>query len=237
MTVRIPQYTIENQTNKSYKVKILAGLLLLISGFVVGYISSNFYVKKSLSSLQQRNDFLDNKNLEFEATINSQLSEISILKTDKKVKSEAMLQLQNQYQELIKTIDNLKSNISFYEQLLSPDKNNKGLRVFKASLNTNDDNQMLILSLAQKIERANTISGNLSLLVEGVKNEKKTSFSIDLKQQNKYKFKYFQTFNYEISLPEGFKPVRLVVELTPSSKKAKKIQQSYEWDELLKETG
>jgi poly(3-hydroxybutyrate) depolymerase len=58
-----------------------------------------------------------------------------------------------------------------------------------------------------------------------------------LEQQSKYKFKYFQTLSYEFSLPEGFKPERLVVELNPSTKNAKKTQHSFTWDELIKEAG
>ena len=238
MTIRIPQYTIENKINKSYTLKIFIGLLLLIIGFVFGYISSNFYVKNSLSSLQERNAFLDTKNLDFESTISSQLSEISILKIDKKVKTEAMLQLQNQYKDLLQTINNLKSDLVFYEQLLSPITINKGLRVFKAAIDKKDGiSNTLTLSLAQKIERAKIINGMIKLTVLGSINDKQSNFIIDLEKSNKYKFKYFQTLSYQFSLPEGFKPEQLVVELIPSSKKAKTLQQSYTWGELIKESG
>ena len=238
MTVRIPQYTIENHTNKSYKTKVFLGFLLLFSGILVGYLSSNFYVKQSLSSIQERNDFLDTENLKHINTINSQLAEISILQTDNKVKTEALLQIQTQYQNLLKTIDGLNSNISFYEQLLNPSSNNKGLRVFKAQIKTTITNSYeLTLSLAQRIERANNISGSLTIAVEGIQENKNKTINIDLNQQSKYKFKYFQTLSYQFSLPEGFKPERLVVELKPSSKKAKKVQNSYLWNELIKAAG
>lgn len=237
MAVKIPEYTIETKTNKRFRFTPIFIFLVFIIGALIGYLGSNFYIKTSLSSLQERNDFLDLKNLEYENTISSQLTEISILKTDQKVKKEAMLQLQSEYQELLGTIDNLKSDIGFYEQLLSPS-DNKGLRVFNAIINEKSKSSFgLSLSLAQKIERAKTVSGTLKLTIEGFENDKIKTISVDMKQQSKFNFKYFQTFSYEISLPEGFKAERLVVKLSPSSKKAKTIHQSFNWDELIKETG
>lgn len=236
MTERIPKYVIEETHQKSWKQKAFLALLIFIIGLVAGYFSSNIYVKQSLSNLQQHNDFLEKKNQEQHSEIESLKTNMSLLQTDIKVKKEAVKQIQTELHQQLKQQDNYKSEIRFYKQLLNPEKGQKGLRVFLAQLQKQENNVFeLSLSLAQKIERASTIKGKYSIEIKGYQGEKEASFSPEISEPS-YQFKYFQNVSLRFSLPEGFQAQNLNVKLIPSSKPSKTVEQSFLWDDLMNKT-
>ena len=44
-----------------------------------------------------------------------------------------------------------------------------------------------------------------------------------------FNFRYFQDFERELVLPDGFIPRRIMVEVNPKGRAAKVIKQSFEW--------
>ena len=236
MTVRIPKYVIEDVKKKSWKSASLIAIIILALGIVAGYFGSNVYVKQSMAKLQQQNEFLDKKNQEQLLEIQTLKIKLTQIQTEIKVKNEAVSQIQDEFKEQVQIQNNYKSEINFYKQLLNPKPDNKGLRVYQSRLKLDDDTYELSLALAQKIERANTVSGKFSIEVKGIKEGKEASFEPEIKNPN-YKFKYFQNVSLRFSLPDGFKAQSLNVKLDPSTKRSKTVQQSYPWDQLLDKAG
>jgi hypothetical protein len=64
--------------------------------------------------------------------------------------------------------------------------------------------------------------------------KEKTLFLKDLyigeQVSDKYKFKYFEDFQGNIGLPEGFEPQEVVVELIPEGNKPKIVEERYSWN-------
>lgn len=236
VTVRIPQYVIEDVNRKNWKAKVFAAFAILIVGMVIGYFSSNIYVKQSITNLQQQNEFLDKKNQEQHSEIQTLKTDYSLLQTEIKVKNAAVNQIQAEFKDQIQKQNNYKSEINFYKQLLNPAPENKGLRVFQARLESDGNSFKVSLALAQKIERANIVSGKYSIEIKGTKQGEEVSFEPEIEDTN-YKFKYFQNVSFRFSLPEGFQAESLNVKLNPSTKRSKTVQQSYTWRELLNKAG
>ena len=77
----------------------------------------------------------------------------------------------------------------------------------------------------------------MSLFLRGRQDdeEKTLDASAVLDGEGRLSFKYFQRFNGNLKLPEGFEPWLLLVRVT--SKKHGQVEKTYRWDELLAAAG
>ncbi len=175
--------------------------------------------------------------------INQQLSDeneiskksISLLSTEVKVKEQAIIELQKNITSLSQENSSLKAELAFYANLLSHKDDIKKLRVFEISAATIKGMVELKLVLAQKLEKARLVSGELQLKLKGIKDNQ--GETIDLIEQfeldNNFEFKYFEIIKFTISLPKGFNPTTLLVELKSSNKKEKVVSESFQWSEIM----
>ncbi len=233
VSIELPKYTISSEQQKSKKNNPFILLLVAIIVFILGYFMNSFRTSNTLKILQERNNVLENQNSTQQDIIEQQKTELSLLLTEKKIKKEATHQLQQDYKIRLQEVNQLKSELSFYERLLSPKAGNKGLRVFEISLTQNSEgNYFLKAILVQKLERAREIAGSYSIEIIGIKNNKPATIPVSVKDNSKFKFKYFYNISFNFSLPEGFKPQQLVVKLYPKVKKAKTIEHLVEWSTL-----
>ena len=234
MSIELPKYSIQEEEKKPNKLKQFMLPIVAINCLLIGYFGGGFYSNQNNDSLRERNVVLEDLNNDNQDVIAQLNSEISILKIDKKVKQQAMILLQKDLKDSIAKQTELKSEIVFYEKLLSPNAQNKGLRVFNSVINKRDDNYFdLKVILVQKLERAKEISGTFKISLVG--REKNLPKTVDLseKTETKYQFRYFHNISFGFSLPEGFKPEQLVVILLPKNKKAKAIDYSAEWQDII----
>lgn len=234
MSIELPSYSIQTIENKPKKNLRFTLLLLFILGLSIGYFSSGLYSNQTIKTLTERNNVLENINIENLDVISQQSSELSILKTDKKVKQQGIVLLQKDYKANIEAQDSLKAEIKFYERLLSPSSENKGLRVFEAKAQEKSSGTYgLKIILVQKIERARNIAGSYTIKLVGKQNNQNKTLLLSNNNDSKFDFKYFYTVSLPFSLPEGFKPEQLVVELLPKNKKAKTITHTVDWQQLI----
>lgn len=234
MGIELPKYTIQTAEAEPEKFKKFLWPFLVLISLFAGYYASGLYANQTIDTLQERNNVLETVNIENKNRIAEQDTEISILKTEQKVKQQGVLLLQNDYTKSIDAQDALKAEIKFYEQLLSPDAENKGLRVFQTIVNKKTDGSFkLKATLAQKIERARNTSGAYKVQLVGKEKGLPKTLQIHNKDESKFNFKYFYTISLNFSLPEGFKPEQLIVELFPKNKKAKTVRYTVEWSSLI----
>ena len=234
MSIELPKYSIQTEERKPNRLKKFLLPIVAIGGLLIGYFGGGFYVKQSNESLSVRNDVLENINNENQDIIAQLTSEVSILKIEKKVKQQAMLLLQKDYKDAIDGQTALKSEITFYEKLLSPNAQNKGLRVFNSVIHKRDNNYFdLKVILVQKLERANEIAGTFKISLVGREKNLPKTLDLSAKTDTKYKFRYFHNISLNFSLPEGFQPEQLVVNLFPQNKKAKTVEYTVEWLDII----
>jgi len=234
VSIELPKYSIQTEARKPNRLKILLLPSVFIGSLLIGYFGGGFYLKQSNESLSVRNDVLENVNNDNQDLIAQLTSEVSILKTEQKVKQQAMLLIQKDYKDSIEKQTELKSEISFYEKLLSPNAQNKGLRVFNAVIHKRDDNYFdLKVILVQKLERANEIAGTVKISLVGREKNLPKTLDLSAKMDTKYKFRYFHNISLSFSVPEGFQPEQLVVNLFPQNKKAKMVEYTVEWLDII----
>jgi hypothetical protein len=89
--------------------------------------------------------------------------------------------------------------------------------------------------LVQAIVHSRRVSGAVKLQLEGIQNGQMASFDVaELvvpggSYDTDYEFRYFQGIEAELSLPPGFEPQRMTVEIWPNEARAERINQTFEW--------
>ena len=79
------------------------------------------------------------------------------------------------------------------------------------------------------------ISGAVKLQLEGVHDGQTTSFDVaelvaaGAPYDMGYEFRYFQGLETDLTLPVGFEPQRVTVEIWPSEARAERINQTFDW--------
>ena len=235
MSIELPKYSIQAEESKPHIIKKFLLPFIAVISALAGYYGGGLYLKKSNDSLRIRNVVLEDLNYENQDSLAQLSSEISILKTERKVKQQALILLQKDYKDSISKQTELKSEITFYEKLLSPDAQNKGLRIFSSEIHSRDNNYYeLKVIVVQKLERAKEIAGTFKISLEGRENNQVKSLDLSANTDTKYKFRYFHNITLGFSIPEGFKPEQLVVNLFPQNKKAKTVNYAVEWLDIIK---
>ena len=233
MDIKTPKYIIKQAEEKPSFVKqhwvIFSLLALAILTFLIGRYS-HLDVLQAFKGQKQT-----------WAEINQQLSEtkeanqktISLLQTQVKVKDQVIKELQRNISDMSTANAALKADVVFYENLLSHKDEINKLRVFEISAMPVNDLVMLKVVLAQKLEKAQLVKGQLLLKLKGIQGDEGQEIDLveQFKLKNEYEFKYFQIKKYTISLPKGFIPTTLLVELQSKNKKV--ISELFQWSEIV----
>lgn len=210
---------------------------------LIGLAVLTFLIGK-YSSLDVLNAFQGQKKTWVE--LNQQLTEeneqqrktISQLQTELKVKQEAIKELQKGLKSVADEKAELKSELVFYENLLSHKGDIKTLRVFDIQVREKAGLMNLNLVLAQRLQRADVIKGKVALELKGVQDDQGKSLNLmaQFELDDEFEFKYFQVKKYAFTLPKGFIPTMLLVELNPDSKKQKAVSEQFQWSEIINHT-
>jgi len=235
VSIELPKYSIQETHVETKRFKKFLPVILFLLGLIAGCFGYIIFSKNSISRTVEKNQILEQLQTTAQQKVEEMAVEISQLKAENTIKNEAVKNLQNDFKTQLDIQNNLESEISFYQQLLSPNSENKGLRVFDNNIFVMDNNNYrLEATLVQKIQKASIISGSFEISVIGKQEDVKKTISIDKKDDSKYEFKYFQKISLGFSLPKGFKAEQLVVELFPQNKKSKSVKHNVNWASHLK---
>ena len=211
---------------------LLALAALIAVSAVAGYLFSARQwgiARAELGTLTQRNGALQQELEELaQRLIDAELA--------RKVDREAMAVLRNSMQNAHGEMEELRKEISFYKSLMAPSSLANGLSIAELELIEAEaprtyDYRIL---LTQKTERPNWVSGNLLMQVAGRRQGQKRSFALpeltDLKTYPlPFRFRYFQNLSGTLTLPEGFRPERLLAIAEQRNGEAETLKQSFAW--------
>lgn len=131
-------------------------------------------------------------------------------------------------QEIVK----LREELNFYRNIISPVDNKSGLRIQNLHIRpvgtANRYRYKLVLIQALKHDR--TVSGSASIQIAGVQEGEDSVVSIPGSKERaiRVNFRYFQDIEGQFELPQGFKPRRVIVNVTPA-RGAQAVEESYPW--------
>jgi hypothetical protein len=142
---------------------------------------------------------------------------------------------------LQKEVSDLREQLAFYRGIVSPDLARAGVRVYDLKLTPGPTNPRAFhyeLALIQSVRHDRRIGGSINLLLEGTKNGIKQTLrwedvaTGDAKNLL-FSFKYFEEFSGDLTLPEGFKPIRVSARLVTDVEGAPPVEDQFDWDKIV----
>lgn len=163
--------------------------------------------------------------------------EVALLETHREIDREAYKEVESSLTTLQAKIQEQRDAIAFYRGIVSPADGNKGLRVQDLKLTRGKEEREfnLRLVLVQAMQHDRKVSGDVNLSVEGSQDgvEKSYAFAELLPPEaNKgwaFSFRYFQDFDRQLVLPDGFTPERIRVEVRSRTRSIASIEESFAW--------
>ncbi len=219
--------------------RLLIGVLLALSGYLAfefGRIQADFSI---LEAARERAGF-ENRIAELDAHIGELNQEIALLETHAAIDREAYEGVEANLVDLQAKIQEQSDAIAFYRGIVSPADGNSGLRVqdFKLLRAKDERSYKVQLVLVQTLQHDRKVSGEIWLTLEGTQGGVETVYPYaELAPEDagewSFSFRYFQGFDREIALPDGFAPDRVRLEVRSRTRSISGIEVSYPWIDSL----
>jgi len=163
--------------------------------------------------------------------------QIALLETHRDIDSVAYGDVEESLTELQAKIQEQQDAIAFYRGIVSPADGKSGLRVQDFSLTRGgaEREYLIRLVLVQTKKHDRKVSGNVKLSIAGELNGVDTSYEYaqllpaDGEQAWAFSFRYFQDFDRQVVLPDGFTPERITVQVESRTRSISSIEESFSW--------
>jgi len=206
-------------------VLVAAGYLLYDYGRARAEYDFDF-LENERHNLQQQIKGLDT---EVERLRNQLVSNQRSSEIDKQAYAEVDTSLRTLQAEILE----LEEEIAFYRSIVAPGETATGLRIQRFGIEPSGQEQGYYykLVLTQVSKNTRTVKGRVVIQVEGLRDGKPhqlnlTSLSSTGQKQLDFRFKYFQSFEGNLVLPEGFVASRVHIKV---SSKRKTLEKSFNW--------
>ena len=211
-------------------------LLVVVSGYLIfefGRISAGYDIVDAGAERQayeQQIMALDDQIVELK-------QEVAMLETHREIDREAYKEVESSLQALQGKIQEQRDAIAFYRGIVSPADGKSGLRVQDLTLTRGtaerEVNVRLVLIQAKKHDRK--VTGDVALSVQGSQDGVATVYTLqqllpaEAESAWPFSFRYFQDFDRQLVLPDGFTPERIRVEVRSKTRSIQSIEESYAW--------
>ncbi|MDA0707195.1 MAG: hypothetical protein O2907_05220 [Proteobacteria bacterium] len=210
---------------------LLAGSVYL--AFEYGRMQANYNIVAVSQERQAYEDHIDKLDKEI-ATLKQLVAK---LETDRDVDKEAYKEVESNLVTLQAKIQEQADAIAFYRGIVSPSDGAAGLRVqsFKLTRAGSERAYNVRLVLVQLLQHDRKVSGDVGLIVEGMQNGSEAAYPLaDLSAAEggadwEFSFRYFQNFEHEIVLPDGFVPERIKIAVNSKTRSIASIEESFSW--------
>jgi hypothetical protein len=223
--------------------RLLGGLALLIligAGLYLSFELGRYRSGFSLLDARRRSELAATELADREARIDQLERQIAILETSRDIDRETYADVEANLAELEARIQAQEEELGFYRGIVSPGDGIAGLRVQSVELmpGEGDAAYLLRVLLVQAIVHNDRLTGSLQVVVRGEQAGEAVEFGLDeLGSETRgaeipYGFQYFQSLEVPLSLPQGFAPAELEIQVWPGSPRGETIVQSYPWQSL-----
>jgi len=169
---------------------------------------------------------------------------VANLESGRMIDDLAKQEIQGVIRDYKSTVSQLQKDVSFYQNIMAPADNARGLQVQKVDIQAGAVKNRFAYKfvLAQVADNKSYMKGVVAINLIGMQGEKKEIIPLrDISEQKelgiKFKFKYFQDIAGDLVLPLGFIPESIQVVAQSKGKKASRIEQSFVWQQLLDQKG
>lgn len=211
-------------------------LALAVSGYLafeLGRIQGGYNIVEATGTARDYEKQIDGLRQEILAL----REEITLQETHREIEREAYDQVEASLVELQQKIQEQRDAIEFYRGIMAPEDGERGLRVqgVKLSRGPEEREYVVRLVLVQVLNYDQTVQGNVDLTLEGEQDGEQRTYSLeelvpaDEDSSWPFRFRYFQTFDRNLVLPDGFMPERLNVQIRSRTKSVESVEQTFAW--------
>lgn len=166
--------------------------------------------------------------------------QIAVLERAQQIDKQAYREVEQSLKQAQDEMLELKSEVAFYRGIVSPVETASGLAItsFRLAGIGEPRAYRFKLVLSQLKTNDKVVTGSARIVWEGLMDG--VQKQLDLRtlsggsfDQLKLKFKYFQTIEGDVVLPEGFLPSRVVVEVIPDGNQAAAFKKTFAWPDIV----
>ena len=205
--------------------------------FELGRLRAGYDVLEAADELGELEDHIDT--LEQEKLALSE--QIALLETHRSIDRKSYAEVEKSLEKLQVKIQEQQDAIAFYRGIVSPADGESGLRVqdFRLTRGEQEREYNVRLVLVQAMKHDRKVMGDVSLSIAGLQDGEQKSYDYrdllptDGESEWAFSFRYFQNFDRQVVLPDGFEPERITVEVESRTKSIESIEESYAWHSSL----
>lgn len=223
-------------TGLSYGIRAAIVVALAVGGYLLfefGRLQADYNIVDAIADKQDLRDVVSG----LEDEIVGLKQEIALLETHRDIEREAYEVVETNLADLERKIQEQSDAIAFYRGIVSPKDGGRGLRVqdLKLTKGKDDRHYNLRLVLVQVMQHDRSVKGQVDFSLEGAQNGVATTYKLgqllpaDQSSGWPFAFRYFQNFDRELVLPDGFMPEKITVEVISNTKSIASVTQSFDW--------
>ncbi len=207
-----------------------------LAGYATGLAQGGF----RFESVEASKDRLEDELAQLRDSHRSLRQQVVNLERGRVIDEQALNQARKSIVELETRIASLKSDLTFYKNIMAPSEASKGLQVdsFTLARDREPGTWDFKLVLTQVGNNKSYISGVVAVNVIGTRDEEKEVIALrDLSEDIddlgvKFRFRYFQDVEGTLVLPDGFEPLEVQVVAQAQGKKSSQAERTFDWVEL-----
>lgn len=222
--------------DRTWMIRGLLAVLIIATGYLIfefGRIRAGYDVVDAANERAAYEEHIQ----ALDAEIVALEQEVALIETHRSIDREAYQEVEASLASLQAKIQEQRDAIAFYRGIVSPEDGRSGLRVQDLVVSRSGAerqfNVRLVLVQARQHDRK--VSGDVNLTVQGQEDGVEKAYSFTELAAGAadtdwpFSFRYFQDFNRQLVLPEGFTPERIRVEVLSKTRSIKSIEESYDW--------
>jgi len=223
--------------------KLWVGLLVLGACLALVFYVGQTYQAYQLERVLLERETLLSRIAELESRNHKLVEKNAHLEGGSKIEREAYQQANQALIKLQQELLAQKEELVFYRGIVSPSERALGvnLQSFEVRKKNSQNQFSFKLILTKSGKSTKKVSGNTAVVIRGesegkVSELKLTDVTLEKSDKGtKFAFRYFQVFEGDIALPDGFVPFEVKIGVNPTTKKVKAFTETISWAEVLSE--
>lgn len=218
--MKSPQLIISEHDPLKRWILIAALVFAVIAGGFLLYDYGRSRASFDFAALEAEREVMHEQLEKLTRERNSLQQQLVASKRSSEIELQAYSEVDASLRDLQAEILELKEEVAFYRSIVAPRESSRGLRIQRFKITPAADNKTYRykLVLTQVIKNNRVTRGEVDIQIEGVQNGKHrtmqlTEVSVEKQRDIPFKFKYFQSFEGDLILPEGFVPSRVNIKV------------------------
>jgi len=222
---------------KALAIRTILIALLFAGGLYLSFELGRYQSGYSLLDMRRETEAFEAALAERDQTIQELERQIANLETSRQIDNETYRSIEDSLTELQARIQAQEEDLAFYRGIVSPGDGAAGLRIQNIEIvpGKDDATHILRVLLVQAIVHDDRVTGSVRANLNGMLDGQVIELGLDeLGSESQsadipYGFRYFQTLELGLKLPQGFEPQVLEIQVWPRTPRGETIVQSFPW--------